>query len=315
MPYRKALGSIVLAAFALPTLAFAQYRTTVTIRLNETLSSGSSQPGDSFSGALDAPLVVGDRIVAESGTRVAGQVIEAVSSERVKSPARLTLRLTAVEIRRNIPMRTGDLTVKAGSYRARNLLIIGGSAALGSAIGASAGGGRGAAIGAAAGAGAGAVGAYLNGRREIVLPAETRLTFHVNSVTISPSELARLQPLPAVNPEALPEPRAYRVLHHGREDDDDDQGEDEHEHRHVHRHHGDYEHEDENEDEERRCPRTIDVVFYPHSRAVIILSWPQRVERLTLEGEDLDDILQPLSIHTRVSISILRPRIRVKRDD
>jgi len=315
MQCRKALWSIVLTAFALPTQAFAQYRTTVTIRLNDTLSSSSSQPGDNFSGTLDAPLVVDDRIVAEPGTRVVGRVTEAISSERLKTPAKLTLRLTAVEIQRNVPMRTGDLTVKAGPYGSRNPLIIGGSAAVGSAIGASVGGGKGAVIGAVAGAGAGAVGAYLNGKREIVLPAETRLTFHVNSVTISPAELARLQPLPGGYREVLPEPRPYRVLRHGHEDDDEDEDEDEHEHRHAHRHHGDYEHEYESEHDRCRCPRTIDVVFYPHRRAVIVISWPQRVERLTLEGDDLDDILQPLSIHTQVSITVLRPRIRVKRDD
>jgi len=44
----------------------------------------------------------------------------------------------------------------------------------GAAIGGAAGGGKGAAIGALVGAGAGTARAYLTGKREIVLPAETR---------------------------------------------------------------------------------------------------------------------------------------------
>src|SRR5207244_10179896 len=112
---------------------------------------------------------------------------------QLKPPTKQTIRLNAVEARRTKPMQTGDLTVKADSHGGRNVLIIGGSAALGSAIGAASGGGKGAIIGGAVGAGACAVGAYLSGKREIVLPAETRLTFHVSSVAITPAELARLQ--------------------------------------------------------------------------------------------------------------------------
>jgi len=40
-----------------------------------------------------------------------------------------------------------------------------------------------------------------------------------------------------------------------------------------------------------------------------------RVERLSLNGDDVDDILEALSEHTRVSVVVLRPKIRVKRDD
>lgn len=60
-------------------------------------------------------------------------------------------------------------------------------------IGGATGGGKGAAIGAATGAGVGTLAAFLTGKREIKLPSETLLTFQLNSVTISPKELARLQ--------------------------------------------------------------------------------------------------------------------------
>jgi hypothetical protein len=54
---------------------------------------------------------------------------------------------------------------------------VGGGAGAGALIGALAGGGKGAAIGAIAGAGAGTGGAAFTGNKEIVLPAETALSF------------------------------------------------------------------------------------------------------------------------------------------
>ncbi len=193
----------ILAALSLVGLEFlfglagsvaAQTRATVSVRLIDTLSSESSQPGDSFTATLAEPLVVGDRIVAQKDARVSGQVREVVSSGRLSRPALMTLTLKSVQSRSSrYPIETGNLTIKASSHATRNLLIIGGAAGAGAAIGGAAGGGKGAAIGAAAGAGAGTVGAYLSGKREIVLPAETLLTFHVTSVTISPKELSRLQ--------------------------------------------------------------------------------------------------------------------------
>jgi hypothetical protein len=58
--------------------------------------------------------------------------------------------------------------------------MAGGGAALGGIIGGLAGGGKGAAIGLAAGGGAGAGGAAFTGNKEIVLPAESDITFELS---------------------------------------------------------------------------------------------------------------------------------------
>lgn len=287
-------------------VAAAQSRTTATLRLLDTISSGSSQPGDVFTGTLATPLVLNDHIVAEKDARIIGQVREVVSSGRLKRPALIVLHLNTVEAgSRHIPVQAGDLTVKADSHASRNLLIVGGTAAVGAALGGAAGGGKGAAVGALAGAGAGTAGAYLTGKHEIVLPSETLLTFHVTSVAISPKEIARLQP---VVPEAISGPRApeairsdartvvLRRYRYDDDDDDDDQGEDEHEHRFDR-------------------PRRIDVMFLSGHHAEVVIQWRGRTEQLMLQGDDLDDILEPLAQHTRISVEFLRPRVRVTHED
>lgn len=285
--------------------AGAQTRTTVTVRLVDTLSSGSSQPGDTFTATLATPLVINDRIVAEKDARITGQVREVVGSGRLKRPALITLSLATVQAPSGrFRVKTGDLTVKADSHATHTLLIIGGTAGAGAAIGGAAGGGRGAAIGALAGAGAGTAGACLSGKREIVLPAETLLTFHVNSVTISPKELARLQ---RVAPEAESGQRiggpygdtqtvVVRRYRYEDDDDDNDQGEDEHEHGFDR-------------------PRRIDVVFLSGHQVGVVILWPGRTERLTLRGDDLDDIFEPLSEHTKISVTVLRARVKIERED
>jgi hypothetical protein len=67
----------------------------------------------------------------------------------------------------------------------RTATLIGGGAGGGALIGGLAGGGKGALIGAALGAGAGTAGSAYTGEKEIVLPAESALSFKLTEpVTI-----------------------------------------------------------------------------------------------------------------------------------
>jgi outer membrane lipoprotein SlyB len=72
------------------------------------------------------------------------------------------------------------LTFSAKGKGKRTAVLAGGGAALGGIVGALAGGGKGAAIGAAAGAGAGTGGAAFTGNKDIVLPAESSVTFELS---------------------------------------------------------------------------------------------------------------------------------------
>jgi hypothetical protein len=251
---------------------------------------------------LASPLIWHKHVVADQGAHVTGRVTQVVSSGWFKRPALITLSLGTAQARSgSIPLQTGDLTIKADSHAKRNLLIIGGSSAAGAVIGGTAGGGKGAAIGAAAGAGAGTLGAYLAGNQEIVIPSETLLTFHVSSVTISPKELARLQPVAPRNEPVYAPVDSYPVIVERRRHYD---------------HHGNYNDDDgENEDGEHRYPQRINVIFISDHRAKVAVCWPERTEYLYLRGDDLDEILDPLSDRIHISVALIRPRIVIKQHD
>ena len=88
------------------------------------------------------------------------------------------MSLDSVELRgRRYRIVTSDPTFVSKNHRKRNLAFIGGGAGTGATIGAIAGGPVGAAIGVGAGAAAGTTTAFVTGKRNLHLPAESRVTF------------------------------------------------------------------------------------------------------------------------------------------
>lgn len=154
----------------------------VKVRLDKQLETGTARAGESFTATVAAPVVANGRTVLTPGSRVSGRVVSAVSSGRLKKPASITLELTSVS--------TQPLRIDGKSHLVRNAEMIGGGAAAGALIGALVGGKKGAAVGAGVGAGAGTAGAYMTGKKEIVLPAETELTFVVGSASTVASSQA-----------------------------------------------------------------------------------------------------------------------------
>jgi len=105
-------------------------------------------------------------------------VVAAHPLGRFKGGAMLQVRLTAVEINgQNVPVDASAVARSEKGKGKRSATLIGGGAGLGALIGGLAGGGKGAAIGAVAGAGAGTAGTAFTGNKDIVLPAESALSF------------------------------------------------------------------------------------------------------------------------------------------
>jgi len=152
------------------------------VRLDQSIDTRTNNPGDGFTATLVEPVVVGGRMVLPRGTRFTGHVTAAKSSGRLKGRAYLGLTLDAFEHGgRQYPIQTSDVGQASRSHKKRNLGLIGGGAGVGGLIGALAGGGSGAAIGALVGGGAGTAGAAATGKKETGLPAETVLTFTLQS--------------------------------------------------------------------------------------------------------------------------------------
>ena len=152
--------------------------TPVEIRLTQSLGSARSVSGQSFAATLDAPLVVDNAVVVARGANVTGRVLYAKRSGRLRGPAELTVTLTSLEVGgQDYRIVTAHKSWRGKSHKKRNLAWIGGGAGAGSLVGVAAGGGVGAAIGAGVGAGGGTVTAFVTGRKDIVLPSETRLYF------------------------------------------------------------------------------------------------------------------------------------------
>src|SRR5205814_9840477 len=93
----------------------------------------------------------------------------------------LQLKIDSINVNgKDISVETEPRTFTAKGKGKRTAVITGGGAALGGIIGGLAGGGKGAAIGAVAGGGAGAGGSAFTGNKDIVLPAETIVSFELS---------------------------------------------------------------------------------------------------------------------------------------
>lgn len=148
--------------------------THVTVRVNDTLNSGSAHKGQGWDGVLTRDVVVKGKKVARAGESVRGKVTYVKSSGRLHAPGEISIRLSSIA---GDPVYSTRVSRKGKSHTKSNAAKIGGGAGAGALIGGLAGGGKGAAIGAAAGAGAGTGAAAATGKKEAVIPAESVVTF------------------------------------------------------------------------------------------------------------------------------------------
>lgn len=157
--------------------------TQISVRTNEAIDSKTASSGQTFSAVISQSVKDEDGNVAIPRGASAALVVKQAGAGKIHAND-LTLDMQSVTVGgRSYEVETAAVAQKGkegvGANK-RTAKFAGGGAALGAIIGAIAGGGKGAAIGAATGAGAGA-GTQIFTRGSVKVPAESVLTFQLQS--------------------------------------------------------------------------------------------------------------------------------------
>lgn len=155
--------------------------TAISARLGSELSSKSSHTGDEFVATVASSVKVKGTVLIPAGSTIHGVVIEAKSAGKFKGEADLLISAHSVVIAgHSYPIQVSTVGSTTKGKGKRTAAMVGGGAGGGALIGGLAGGGKGALIGGVVGAGAGTAGAALTGNnRDITMPAETVIAFHL----------------------------------------------------------------------------------------------------------------------------------------
>jgi hypothetical protein len=151
--------------------------TPIKVTVDAQISSETAQPGDTWTGVVKEPVVIGTDAPIPAGSVVHGVITGSLAAER-GNRATLVLAVKSITVgstEHAVPAGTDSII--AGSPRARNLGAIAGSAAAGALIGKAVGGSKGALIGGLVGGGA-ATGVVAKSKGyQVVLKPGTELTF------------------------------------------------------------------------------------------------------------------------------------------
>ena len=150
----------------------------IKVRVQRALSTVRDRAGDKFEAILDESVIVDDSEVLARGTRFTGHVTTSKSSGRLEGRAVLGVTLDSFETEgRQHAITTSSAQRMSEAHKKRNVEFIGGGTGVGALVGGLTGGAKGAGIGAAVGAGAGTAAAAATGKKDLEIPAETRLQF------------------------------------------------------------------------------------------------------------------------------------------
>ncbi|HYZ87187.1 MAG TPA: hypothetical protein VE621_22410 [Bryobacteraceae bacterium] len=157
------------------------------IRANEPIEVNTQRDvaGRTFSAQIARDIVDADgRVIVPAGSPAELRVVNSSTGGAGGSP-NLELTVSSITVNgRRYEIEAAPEKASSGTgigANRRTATMVGGGAVLGTLIGAVAGGGTGAAVGAAAGAAAGGAAQVLTRGKEVRVPAETVMTFRLES--------------------------------------------------------------------------------------------------------------------------------------
>ncbi len=96
--------------------------TSIFVRLRQSITSSSAQPGQSFAAVLDEPLLVDNQTVAAQGTEVAGKVVAVRESGRLRTSGYVRITLSTITLNgKAVAMQTNSAIAGGGSFRHHDL--------------------------------------------------------------------------------------------------------------------------------------------------------------------------------------------------
>jgi hypothetical protein len=161
----------------------------VVVTITEQLAASHNSVGDPFTGVLFQSVRTNDgKIVFPKGSHVTGTVVAAKGQGRFKGSGALGIQVTSIS---GMPVQVSSYEQEQKGKGKRTAGFIGGGGGAGALIGGLAGGGKGALIGGLVGAGAGTAGAAFTGNKDVVIPSESNVSFHLTApvtITVKPKE-------------------------------------------------------------------------------------------------------------------------------
>lgn len=168
---------------AAPATATVVAGTSVSLTLNEELSTQHNQKGDSFTATVREPVVEGNRVLIPEGATVRGS-ITAIQKEEGDRPPAMSLDFTSIDVRGGSSPLAATLTstdTETDKEMKGEGKKIGGGAAAGGLVGGLLGkDAKGALIGAAVGSAAGTVITMVTREGHAVLPAGAAMQIKVD---------------------------------------------------------------------------------------------------------------------------------------
>jgi len=172
-----------------PLKVTATAGTPVVVTITEELRASKNSVGDGFTGVLAQPVKSSaGAVIFPRGAHVMGTVVASKGQGRFKGSGALGIQVTSIS---GMHVSVSEYEKEQSGKGKRTAGFIGGGAGGGALIGGIAGGGKGALIGGLIGAGAGTAGAAFTGNKDVVIPSESTISFHLTApvtITVTPHE-------------------------------------------------------------------------------------------------------------------------------